>query len=140
MLDTIHARYQAKRLGLLGSQSMGAVGTIFGKQKGRRMIRWIWSRFMKWGWDFNHNLREEDMPIPSSRGLAKARLIRGSDDIDSEQGLNITVRNAMGGKIVTFRQYDHKTDRHTHRLYVIHDELDFERELGKMITLESMRG
>ena len=103
------------------------------------MIRGIWSRFMKWGWDFNHNLREEDMPAPSSRGLAKARL-RASDDIDSEQGLNITVRNAMGGKIVTFRTYDHKTDRHTHRLYVIHDELDFERELGKMITLESMRG
>jgi hypothetical protein len=104
------------------------------------MIKWIWSRFMKWGWDFNRDLREGDMPAPSSRGLAKARLIRGSDDIDSEQGLNITVRNAMGGKIVTFRQYDHKTDRHTHRLYVIHDELDFERELGKMITLESMRG
>ena len=100
------------------------------------MIRWIWSRIMKWGWDFNHNLRETEL---SSRGLAKAQL-RASDDIDSEQGLNITVRNAMGGKIVTFRQYDHKTDRHTHRLYVIHDELDFERELGKMITLESMRG
>ena len=119
---------------------MGAVGTIFGKQKGRRMIRWIWSRFMKWGWDFNHNLREEDIPMPSSRGSNKLARLRASDDIESEQGLNITVRNAMGGKIVTFRQYDHKTDRHTHRLYVIHDELDFERELGKMITLESMRG
>ena len=120
---------------------MGAVGTIFGKQKGWRMIRWIWSRFMKWGWDFNHNLRDDDGPqLATSRGLAKARLIRGSDDIDSEQGLNITVRNAMGGKIVTFRQYDHKTDRHSHRLYVVPDELDFERELGKMITLESMRG
>ena len=119
---------------------MGAVGTIFGKQKGWRMIRYIWSFIMKWGWDFNRDLREGDMPAPSSRGLAKARLLRASEDVDSEQGLNITVRNAMGGKIVTFRQYDHKTDRHTHRLYVIHDELDFERELGKMITLESMRG
>ena len=119
---------------------MGAVGTIFGKQKGWRMIRWIWSRFMKWGWDFNRDLREEDVPVASSRGSNKLARLRASDDIESEQGLNITVRNAMGGKIVTFRQYDHKTDRHTHRLYVIHDELDFERELGKMITLESMRG
>jgi hypothetical protein len=25
-------------------------------------------------------------------------------------------------------------------LYIVPDELDFERELGKMITLESMRG
>ena len=42
--------------------------------------------------------------------------------------------------IVTFRHYDAKTDRHHLRLYVIPEELDFERELGKMITLESMRG
>ena len=116
------------------------MGTIF-RTKEVSMIRYIWSWIMKWGWDFNRNLRNEEDCMPTtSRGLAKARLIRGSDDIDSEQGLNITVRNAMGGKIVTFRTYDHKTDRHNHRLYVIHDELDFERELGKMITLESMRG
>jgi len=31
MLDLVHAWHQAKRLGILGSQSMGAVGTIFGK-------------------------------------------------------------------------------------------------------------
>jgi 2-succinyl-5-enolpyruvyl-6-hydroxy-3-cyclohexene-1-carboxylate synthase len=93
---------------------------------------------MKWGWDFNRDLREEDMPVASSRGIAKARL-RISEDVDSEQGLNITVRTAMGGKIVTFRHYDHKTDRHNHRLYVIPDDLDFNAELCKMITLESMR-
>jgi hypothetical protein len=104
------------------------------------MIRWIWSRFMKWGWDFNRDLREEDMPVTNSRGANKLARLRASDDIESEQGLNITVRNAMGGKIITFRQYDHKTDRHTHRLYVIPDDMDFNTELCKMITLESMRG
>ena len=62
-----------------------------------------------------------------------------SDDVDTD-GLNITVRKAIGGRIVTFRHYDHKTDRNNFKLYVISDELDFERELGKMITLESMRG
>ena len=101
------------------------------------MIRWIWSFIMKWGWDFDRDL--PDMP-KTMRGRRASQLIRGSDDIDSEQGLNITVRAAMGGKIVTFRTYDSKTDRHNHRLYVIPEELDFERELGKMITLESMRG
>jgi len=50
------------------------------------------------------------------------------------------VRKAIGGKIITFRHYDHKTDRHSNKLYIVPDELDFERELGKMITLESMRG
>jgi hypothetical protein len=94
---------------------------------------------MKWGWDFNRNLRDSDGPEPATlRGATKVRL-RASEDIESEQGLNITVRNAMGGKIITFRSYDHKTDRHNYRLYVIPEDLDFERELGKMITLESMR-
>ena len=66
--------------------------------------------------------------------------VRMSDDIDSDQGLNITVRNATGGRIVTFRRYDHKTDRHQHNLYVIPEDHSFEQELGKLITLESLRG
>ena len=70
---------------------------------------------------------------PSNRLVARS-------DLDSEDGLSITVRSAIGGRIVTFRHYDAKTDRHSHRLYIIPEELDFERELGKMITLESMRG
>jgi 2-succinyl-5-enolpyruvyl-6-hydroxy-3-cyclohexene-1-carboxylate synthase len=96
---------------------------------------------MKWGWDFNHNLRDDDGPqLATSRGSNKLARLRASEDVDSEQGLNITVRNAMGGKIITFRTYDHKTDRHNYRLYVIPDDMDFNVELCKMITLESMRG
>jgi len=66
------------------------------------------------------------------------KVSRGSD-IEADEGLNIVVRKAMGGKIITFRTYDHKTDRNSHKLYVIPDDLDFEKELGKLITLESMR-
>jgi len=66
------------------------------------------------------------------------KLSRGGD-IEADEGLNIIVRKAMGGKIVTFRIYDHKTDRNNHKIYVIPDDHDFERELGKLITLESMR-
>jgi hypothetical protein len=96
---------------------------------------------MKWGWDFNRNLRNEEDGMPtSSRGSKVSRLLKSSEDVDSEQGLNITVRNALGGKIITFRHYDHKTDRHSHKLYVIPDDMDFDTELCKMITMESMRG
>ena len=77
---------------------------------------------------------EQDECIQST-----AMTSRGSD-IDSDDGLNITVRKAIGGKVITFRHYDRKTDRSNNKLYVISDDLDFERELGKMITLESMRG
>jgi hypothetical protein len=92
---------------------------------------------MKWGWDFNRELRDSRNEVVQTKA---SRLIRGSDDVDGDNGLNITVRRAIGGKIVTFRHYDHKTDRHQHRLYVIPEDHDFERELGKLITLESLKG
>ena len=118
---------------------MGAVGTIFGNKKGWGMIRLIWNFIMKWGWDFNRDLRDGNMPADTVRGSKVSRLLRSSEDVDSEQGLNITVRNALGGKIITFRLYDHKNDRHSYKLYVIPDDMDFDTELCKMITMESMR-
>ena len=97
---------------------------------------------MKWLkrliWQWNQEGREI-VEYDDSKPIRSKLTIRGND-IDSDDGLNITVRKAIGGRIVTFRHYDPKTDRHNHRLYVIPEELDFERELGKMITLESMRG
>lgn len=79
--------------------------------------------------------RGEAIALNSSRGL-----VRSSDvSIDSHSGLNITVMSAIGGKVITFRHYDRRKDDNQYRHYVIPDDLDFERELGKMITLESMR-
>jgi hypothetical protein len=46
----------------------------------------------------------------------------------------------VGGRIVSFNHYDRKTDRSNKTVYIITDEQDFERELSKIITLESMRG
>jgi len=83
--------------------------------------------------------RESKIYGGNSIGMATTKVSRSSD-VDADDGLNITVRKAIGGRIVTFRHYDHKTDRNNFKLYVIPDDLDFERELGKMITLESMRG
>jgi len=72
-------------------------------------------------------------------GTAPTPKLARAGDIEADEGLNIMVRKANGGKIITFRTYDHKHDRHQHRLYVIPDDHDFEKELGKLITLESMR-
>ena len=79
----------------------------------------------------------DDLPSP----LNKSRRTIGIDSttIDGHAGLNITVMSAVGGKIVTFRHYDRRTDDNKYRHYVIPDDLDFERELGKMITMESLR-
>lgn len=111
---------------------MGAVGTIFNAKE--NSMNWLKLKLRNW---VNSAQDETDMPYPTTR--AKNSVISRSD-IDSEDGLSITVRSAIGGRIVTFRHYDRKTDRNNHKLYIVPDDLDFERELGKMITLESMRG
>ena len=54
-------------------------------------------------------------------------------------GLRMNVRKIIGGYVVSFRIYDRRTDRSDERHYMITDEQDFNTELGKMITLESMR-
>jgi hypothetical protein len=82
----------------------------------------------------------QDVPEPDRWSNRATATLKSSSDIDSEDGLSITVRNAIGGRIVTFRHYDRKTDRSNHRLYIVPEGQDFERELGKMITMESMRG
>ena len=89
--------------------------------------RWIRSRI-------NHCDDDQDLPMAT---VSKARRV---SDIETDTGLSIQVQPAIGGKIVSFRHYDHKTDRHYNKTYIIPEDMDFERELGKMITLESMRG
>ena len=96
--------------------------------------------FNKWfakkcqqAWEEARNQPEEIATMKVSRTISAA-------DIETDEGLNITVRAAIGGRIVSFRHYDRQKDRNYWKTYIIPEELDFERELGKMITLESMRG
>ena len=79
---------------------------------------------------------DSDIPMPTT----KAGRIVSAREHDWHENLNVTITTANGGKIVMFRRYDHKTDRHDNKIYVIPDDHDFNVELGKLITLESMRG
>jgi hypothetical protein len=90
-----------------------------------------------WRWIRNRirNCDDEDVPMLASSVTKVSR----TADIETERGLSIQVHAAIGGRIVSFRHYDHKTDRHFNKTYIVPEDQDFERELGKMITLESMR-
>lgn len=97
---------------------------------------------MKFVWRYIWNKLRDigNEPDIEARTVKVARGLASTADVDSDEGLNITVRSAIGGRIVSFRHYDRQKDRNYWKTYIIPDELDFERELGKMITLESMRG
>jgi hypothetical protein len=94
--------------------------------------RYIWRKITEVG-------SEPEERVPSV--MSSNRVGR---DGDSEEpwgdGLRINVKRIQGGTVVTFYRYDHRTDRSDNRHYIIHEDADFNTELGKLITMESMRG
>lgn len=91
-------------------------------------MKWLKRRLYNW-------LNSDDGSVPTPK-LAVSR----SNDFDSDSGLSMRLFKAHGGRIISFQHYDRKTDRSYNSVYIITDEQDFERELSKIITMESMRG
>ena len=97
--------------------------------------RWF-ARKCRWAWE------NRDMADVPQIGVPATNKLRGQA-IEVEEswadGLRINLKKVVGGYVVSFRTYDRIKDRSDERHYIITDAEDFERELGKMITLESMR-
>jgi hypothetical protein len=71
----------------------------------------------------------------STRGIISIE----EDSAPWQDGLRINIKKVIGGFVVSFRTYDRVRDRSDERHYIITDDQDFNTELGKTITLESMR-
>jgi len=82
----------------------------------------------KQAWDNAHSL---PVAVPSNA-------IRPYDGLNSN-GLNMTIYQADGGKIVEFRHYDPVKDRNMNSLHVITEQEDFAERLSQIITMEIMR-
>ena len=57
----------------------------------------------------------------------------------SSDGMKFELFRASGGYIVETRYSDSKSDRHHNKLHIIKDENDIGEDLGKIITMESLR-
>ena len=110
------------------------MGTVPGKQKGKSMK---WLKRIIWRWSIEGG-ESDEVEVVTKR--SHSQLVRASRDAyEADENLSIQLYKAIGGKIVSFRTYDRKSDRNNTTVYIITDEQDFERELGKMITMESMK-
>lgn len=81
---------------------------------------------------------ENDESIPMS--VSKSRHAIGIEpprEFDAD-GLTITIHNANGGYVASFRRYDRKTDRHGNQLYVITSDQKFEEALAQCIAMECL--
>jgi len=57
----------------------------------------------------------------------------------SSDGMRFQLYRASGGYVIETRIYDHRNDRHDTKMYVITEDQDVGHEIGKIITMESLR-
>lgn len=59
--------------------------------------------------------------------------------LDSDRNIRFNVYKASGGTIIETSFYDRLKDRHNNSLHVITDDKDIGKELGKIITMETLK-
>jgi hypothetical protein len=111
------------------------------------MIRYLWDRMLKWGWDYNRDLRD-DCPTESG-GPARLRAIGRSNSIslcdDADESIDLTdpisfkVEAVQGGTLVETRWYDYKKDESIRKLHIVTSDQDLAEAIGKIVTMELIR-
>lgn len=100
---------------------------------------------MKWGWDYNYDLRSNSIELDDSPKRGRGRLGSGNSirrvehNYDDETVITFKVYGANGGKIVETSRYDDKKDNEGIRRYVIDENADLAESLGKIVTMEYLR-
>lgn len=94
------------------------------------MIRYLWDKLLKWGWDYNRDLRVTDSDLE----IEQITLVESNHV--TVDGLNFTVMPAQGGTIVQLRRYDRKNDRHDNATHIIPEGQDIAEHIGKIVALE----
>ena len=61
------------------------------------------------------------------------------DESINSNGMRFNLYKASGGYVIETRVYDENHDRNRNKLYVVTEDKDLGVELGKIITMESLR-
>lgn len=80
---------------------------------------------------------QEDVNYYKS-GLTVASLSK-SNSMDFEKAIRFTVSKANGGMVIETNFYDRHRDRSQSGLYIVRDDQDLGKEIGKIITMESLK-
>jgi hypothetical protein len=110
----------AKQAQTLGSNRVRKVRKVKEKLSWRQRLR---------NW-FNKDI-EDELGSVVGQDIEGARF--------SSEGMRFQLYRASGGYVVETRVYDHRNDRSDTKMYVITEEQDVGHEIGKIITMESLR-
>ncbi len=120
----------------------GRIESVLQKKKVKKpgfIKRWF-AKMSREAWEDErrqNQLRESTIAVDR---LSNSLISKGSPSIDQpERAIQFTVYTANGGRVIETRRYDRKTDRSTNGLYVVTSDMDFGREIDKIITMESLK-
>jgi hypothetical protein len=94
------------------------------------MIRMLWEKMMKWGWDYNRNLRTsaiDDYDEVEDNGISMP------------DPLEFKVQPAQGGTIVEVTSWDSKNEESMVKLHIIPDGENIADHVGKIVVMEMLR-
>jgi hypothetical protein len=111
------------------------------------MIRYLWDRMLKWGWDYNRDLRDDSLVEPHrparlrSRGRSQAISLcdDSNDSIDLTDPISFKVEAVQGGTLVETCWYDHKRDESIRKLHIVTGNENLADAIGKIVTMELIR-
>ncbi len=120
----------------------GRIESVLQKKKVKKpgfIKRWF-AKMSREAWEDErrqNQLRESTIAVDR---LSNSLISKGSPSIDRpERAIQFTIYTANGGRVIETRRYDRKTDRSTNGLYVVTSDMDFGREIDKIITMESLK-
>jgi len=108
------------------------------------MIRWLWDKMLKWGWDYNRGLREEDIHVPFDPKRRRGRrgdeiCLVSDDEIDLTDPIRFSVQTVSGGTLIETRWHDEKKDEYVRKLHIVTDNENLSEAIGKIVTMELLK-
>jgi len=92
---------------------------------------------------FKHKLRNwvlnDETEVVHSKLSRRNALSVDDHSLDSDKGIRITAYKAQGGMVVETNFYDRIKDRNYRTLHIITDDRDLGKEIGKIITMETLK-
>jgi hypothetical protein len=107
------------------------------------MIRWLWSRMMKWGWDYSRNI-DDEIKVPFDPKRRRGRrgedmILVADDEIDLTDPIRFSVQTVSGGTLIETRWHDPKQDEYVRKLHIVTQDENLAEAIGKIVTMELLK-
>lgn len=96
------------------------------------MTNWFKNKLRNW-------VLQDDSEVAMTKTMRGNAIAIDRESIDSDKGIRFAAYKAQGGMVIETNFYDRIKDRSHRTLHVITDDKDLGKEIGKIITMETLK-